>query len=319
MLYLDYGREGSGELNIYGGRGNLEAIAFLQKLNQVVFRYFPGTLMFAEESTDWPLVTYPPDVDGLGFNYKWNMGWMNDTLTYMNLDFSRRRYHHNLLTFSLTYAFSENFILPLSHDEVVHGKRSLLNRMPGDYWQKFAGLRTLLGFLITHPGKKLLFMGAELAQFIEWRYDTGLDWLLLDYEMHRKFQEYVRTVNTLYLQEKALWENDHNWSGFEWIDVHNNEQSILVFCRRAKENADFLLAVLNFLPQSYENYRIGVPEAGRYREVLNSDQESFGGSGQVNGTLPAAEKIAWHGREFSLRIKVSPLALTLIKKVSEEN
>lgn len=319
MLYLDYGSEaGSCELNIYGGRGNLEAIAFLQKLNQVVFRYFPGILMFAEESTDWPLVTYPTDVNGLGFNNKWNMGWMNDTLLYMSLDFSQRRYHHNLLTFSLLYAFTENFILPLSHDEVVHGKCSLLNKMPGDYWQKFAGLRTLLGFQICHPGKKLMFMGGELAQFIEWRYDTSLDWLLLDYEMHNKLSEFLRTLNIIYRQEEALWVNDHDWSGFEWIDVHNQEQSILIFCRRAKKNNDFLVVLINFLPQGYEEYRIGVPEAGKYREILNSDQEIFGGSGQLNRILPAAEKVAWHGREFSLRIKVPPLALVLLKYSPEE-
>jgi 1,4-alpha-glucan branching enzyme len=318
MLYLDYGREaGSCELNIYGGKSNLEAIAFLQKLNQVIFRYFPGVLMFAEESTDWPLVTYPTDVNGLGFNYKWNMGWMNDTLNYMSLDFSQRRYHHNLLTFSLLYAFTENFILPLSHDEVVHGKYSLLNKMPGDYWQKFAGLRTLLGFMICHPGKKLLFMGGELAQFIEWRYDTGLDWLLLDYEMHNKFREFVRTLNTIYLQEESLWFNDHDWSGFEWINVHNQEQCILVFCRHAGKNSNLLLVLVNFLPQSYEKYRIGVPKAGKYQEILNSDQEIFGGSGHVNMILPVAEKVAWHGREFSLSIKVPPLAIVMLKYCPE--
>ncbi len=320
MLYLDYGKEaGSGESNIYGGRGNLEAIAFMQRLNQVVFRYYLGALMFAEESTDWPLVTYPTDVNGLGYNYKWNMGWMTDTLSYMRLDFSQRRYQHSLLTFSLTYAFSENFILPLSHDEVVHGKHSLLDKMPGDYWQKFAGLRTLYGFLICHPGKKLMFMGGEFAQFIEWRDEAGLDWLLLDYEMHKKFQKFVRCLNQLYQQEKALWENDHDWAGFEWIDVDNHEQSIFVFCRRAQKTNDFLIAVFNFQPHSYEDFRIGVPETGIYREILNSDQEAFGGSNQVNSTLLAAEKVAWQGRVFSLRIKVPPLATILLKLSPEEN
>ncbi len=318
MLYLDYGKpQFSWQPNIHGGRENLEAIAFLQKLNQAVFQYHPGVLTIAEEATDWPLVTYPPYVQGLGFNYKWNMGWMNDTLRYMQLDFFQRRNHHNLLTFSLTYAFSENFVLPLSHDEVVHGKRSLLDKMPGDYGQKFAGLMALYGFFICHPGKKLMFMGGELAQFIEWREDAGLDWLLLDYEMHRKHQHFVRAFNRLYRRERALWEIEHDWAGFEWIDVNNNAQSILVFCRRGKQPGDFLIALFNFLPSSYEDFRIGVPRAGIYREIMNSDHQTFGGLNRTNAARLVAGKVPWHGRAFSLKMRVPPLAVILLKPVTK--
>lgn len=316
MLYLDYGKSpGTWKPNIKGGRENLEAIAFMQKLNTIVFRELPGVMMIAEESTDWPLVTYPVEVQGLGYNYKWNMGWMNDTLRYMKLDFSQRQYHHQLLTFSLTYAFSENFVLPLSHDEVVHGKQSLLSKMPGDYEQQFAGLRVLYGYFLTHPGKKLLFMGGEIAQFIEWRDAAELDWLLLDYESHRKLKEYVRRLNYFYQREKALWEADSNWDGFEWIDVNNNKQSILVFCRRAKNPKDFLVVVLNFLPQHYPVFRIGVPQEGRYRLVLNSDWEDFGGNTpQKNRTL-RTESVAWHGRSNSLNIEIPPLSCLIFKPV----
>ncbi|WP_407312931.1 1,4-alpha-glucan branching protein GlgB [Desulfosporosinus sp. SB140] len=314
MLYLDFEKpDKAWEHNSYGGRENLQAIAFMQRLNEVVFQHYPGVLMIAEESTAWPLVSYPPYVNGLGYNYKWNMGWMNDTLRYMQLDFSRRKDYHHLLNFSLTYAFSENFVLPLSHDEVVHGKRSLLEKIPGDYWQKFAGLRNLAGYLMGHPGKKLMFMGGEFAQFIEWRHDAGLDWLLLDYDLHKKYQEYVRRINKLYQQEKAFWENDHDWSGFEWIDADNNGQSILVFCRRAKNLHDCLVVVINFQPVSYENFRIGVPQRGIYQEILNSDNERFGGSNHLNPAPLVAEKVKWHGRIFSLRIKLPPLATVIFK------
>ncbi|MDQ7093716.1 1,4-alpha-glucan branching protein GlgB [Desulfosporosinus sp. PR] len=314
MLYLDFEKPDKvWERNIHGGRENLQAIAFMQRLNEVVLKDYPGVLMIAEESTDWPLVSYPPYVNGLGYNFKWNMGWMNDTLRYMQLEFSWRKEHHQLLNFSLTYAFSENFVLPLSHDEVVHGKRSLLDKMPGDYWQKFAGLRNLVGYFMSHPGKKLMFMGGELAQFIEWRCDAELDWLLLDYDLHRKYQEYVRRINKLYRREKALWENDHDWSGFEWIDADNNEQSILVFCRRARNPRDFLVIVINFQPVSYENFRIGVPRRGVYQEIFNSDAEFFGGSNHLNQAPLVAEKIKWHDRTFSLRVKVPPLAIVIFK------
>ena len=314
MLYLDYEKHiKSWEPNIHGGRGNLQAMAFMKRLNEVVFQAFPGVLMIAEEATDWPLVSAPTYLNGLGYNFKWNMGWMNDTLRYMQLEFSRRKDHHDLLTFSLTYAFSENFVLPLSHDEVVHGKQSLLDKMPGDYWQKFAGLRNLLGYFMGHPGKKLMFMGGEFGQFIEWRYDADLDWPLLDYDMHKKYQNYVRDLNKLYLREKALWENDHDWSGFEWLEVDNKEQSILVFCRRAKDPDDFLIMLINFKPCCYENFRIRVPQKGIYQEVFNSDQEIYGGSNQINPSLLVAEYVAWRGPDYSLIIKVPPLATVIFK------
>lgn len=314
MLYLDFGKTGhSLRRNVKGGRENLQAVAFMQRLNEVVLQCFPGTLMIAEESTDWPLVTYPPYVDGLGYNYKWNMGWMNDTLRYMSLDFPLRKDNHQLLTFSLTYAFSENFILPLSHDEVVHGKKSLLGRMPGDYWQKFAGLRSLYGYWMCHPGKKLVFMGGELAQFIEWRDDAELDWFLLEYEMHKKHQNFVSALNQLYRQEKALWENEQDWSGFEWIDVNNHQQSILVFSRKAQSPDDFLIILINFQANSYENFRVGVPNKGIYQELFNSDQEIYGGKGQFNRSLLIAEKVSWHNQQFSLTLNVAPLAIIILK------
>ncbi|MEW6662301.1 MAG: 1,4-alpha-glucan branching protein GlgB [Bacillota bacterium] len=318
MLYLDYEKEvGSWQPNIYGGRENLEAVAFMQKLNAVIFSYYPWALMIAEEATDWPLVSWPVDVNGLGCNFKWNMGWMNDTLKYMQLDFPERPAHHRLLTFSLLYAFSENFVLPFSHDEVVHGKKSLINRMPGDYWQKFAGLRALYCYFLCHPGKKLLFMGGEFAQFIEWRYYTELEWFLLAFEMHRKYQDYVKTANLLYWKEKCLWEKECGWEGFEWIDADNAWQSILVFLRWAKDKKDFVLVVLNFRPETYRDFRVGVPVPGMYKEILNTDSQAFGGSGQVNSGKIKAEKINWHQREYSMKIKVPPLGGVLFKPARE--
>lgn len=314
MLYSDYEKPGhSWKRNIHGGRENLEAIAFMRRLNEVVLQYYPGTLMIAEESTDWPLVTYPPYVDGLGYNFKWNMGWMNDTLRYMSLDFPLRKNNHQLLTFSLTYAFSENFILPLSHDEVVHGKRSLLDRMPGDYSQKFAGLRSLCGYWMCHPGKKLLFMGGEFAQFIEWRENAELDWCILEFEMHRKHQTFMSALNKLYRQEKALWENDQDWSGFEWIDVKNYQQSILIFSRKAQNADDFLIILINFQTNSYENFQLGVPHKGIYQEIFNSDQKIFGGNDQINRSMLEAEKVSWQNQTFSLTITVAPLATVILK------
>lgn len=314
MLYLDYGKNGRPwKGNRAGGNENLEAVAFMRRLNEVVFQAYPGALMIAEESSAWPLVTYPPDVQGLGYNFKWNMGWMNDTLRYLSLDFTRRQDHHHLLTFSLTYAFSENYILPLSHDEVVHGKKSLVNRMPGDYRQKFAGLRCLYGYLIGHPGKKMLFMGGELAQFVEWREHAQLDWFLLNYELHQKLQNFVRDLNRLYRRERALWENEQDWSGFAWIDADNARQSILIFCRKAKNPHDFLIFLINFHTHSYENFRLGVPRPGSYREILNSDQADYGGEDRLNPSLLRAEAVPWHQQSYSIVIRVAPLAAVILK------
>ncbi|MDX9872790.1 MAG: 1,4-alpha-glucan branching protein GlgB [Clostridia bacterium] len=317
MLYLNYGRENGGWTpNQYGGNGNLEAVAFLKRLNEAVFAFFPQALMMAEESTEWPHVTGPTYAGGLGFNYKWNMGWMNDVLKYMKIEPIHRKYHHNLLTFSFLYAFTENFILPMSHDEVVHGKRSLIDKMPGDYWQKFANLRVFLGYMMAHPGKKLLFMGGEFAQFIEWRYYEPLEWFLLQYEQHRHFKDYVQSLNHLYLQQPALWQEDHRWEGFEWIDCHNHAQSILVFLRKSRNKQEKLVVLCNFTPHYYERYRIGVPEKGAFREIFNSDLAAYGGSDQKNEGALNVEKIPWHNQPYSLEIKVPPLAFLLFGNIS---
>ena len=318
MLYFDYGREGREWLpNQYGGRENLEAVAFLKKMNEKVFAGFPYALMIAEESTSWPMVSRPVYLGGLGFNYKWNMGWMNDMLRYMEMDSVFRKWHHQLLTFSFMYAFAENFILPLSHDEVVHGKKSLLNKMPGDYWQKFAGLRAFYAYMMAHPGKKLLFMGGEFGQFIEWNYAGSLDWHLLQYDMHQRLHDYVRALNHLYRQKKALWQNDFDWQGFSWIDCSDFLHSVIVFLRRGKEDEAPVIIVCNFTPAVYEGYRIGIPDQGEYREILNSDWKIYGGSGQQNGIL-ATEEIKWHNQPRSLILKVPPLATIYLQKVNSE-
>jgi len=314
MLYLDYGKSwGEWLPNRYGGKENLEAIEFMRKMNEVVFHYFPNVLMIAEESTAWPMVTRPVYLGGLGFNYKWNMGWMNDILRYMSLDPIYRKWHHENLTFSMVYAFSENFILPLSHDEVVHGKRSLLDKMPGDYWQKFANLRLLYGYMMAHPGKKLLFMGGEFGQFAEWNFGASLDWHLLDYEMHRKLHYYVKMLNHFYLENRALWECDHGWEGFRWIDHHDYSQSIVSFIRKGKEQDDWLIVVCNFTPVVRHGYRIGVPWPGEYREVFNSDDPAYGGSGQGNFDVIVSENVPWHGFSQSISITLPPLAVVFFK------
>ncbi|MEW6064653.1 MAG: 1,4-alpha-glucan branching protein GlgB [Bacillota bacterium] len=318
MLYLDYGRqEGQWVPNQYGGKENLAAIAFMKKLNEVIFQHFPAALMIAEESTAWPAVTKPTYLGGLGYNYKWNMGWMNDLLRYMQMDPVHRKWHHHLLTFSFMYAFSENYILPLSHDEVVHGKRSLLNKMPGDYWQKFANLRLLYGYMIAHPGKKLLFMGGEFGQFIEWNEDQSLDWHLLDYEMHQKLKDYVKALNHFYRAERNLWELDHEERGFQWIDPHDYSQSIVTFMRKGQDPEDFLIIVCNFAPVVREGYRIGVPCLGEYFEVFNSDLRIYGGSGQVN-SLAVAQDTPWHNQPFSVEMKVPPLAVVYLKAINKK-
>jgi len=315
MLYLDFGAENGDWLpNEHGGRENLAAVKFLRKLNEQVYKYFPDAIMIAEEASTWPFVTRPPYDGGLGFSYKWNMGWMNDTLKYFSLGFEQRRYNHNLLTFSLLYSFSEDFILPFSHDEVAHGKKSLIDKMPGDYWQKFAGLRALYLYLICHPGKKLLFMGGEFAQFIEWKQDAQLDWFLKDYDMHRMFSDYVMELNKLYLREKSLWEEDHRWQGFEWIDADNNVQSVLVFQRKTAGSNEFVVVVLNLLTQAYPVFRIGVPEPGIYTVVINTDAAKYGGSGFMEQETLPAEEVPWHGRNYSVVLQMPPLGGLILKR-----
>jgi 1,4-alpha-glucan branching enzyme len=312
MLYLDYARE-DWVPNKYGGRENLDAAAFLKRLNETVFSLYPNTLMIAEDSSQWPLVTAPTCNGGLGFNYKWNMGWMNDTLKYSSIDPLYRKWNHNLLTFSLTYAFSENYILPLSHDEVVHGKRSLLEKMPGDYKQKFAGLRNLFGYLIAHPGKKLTFMGGEFGQFIEWKFEDKLDWLLLDYEMHQKMKNYVRELNHFYQENPCFWEDDSDWSGFQWISPDDCNQSVLAFLRKRRESKEYILAIMNFTPVCRLRYRIGVPKADSYLEVFNSDDLRYGGSGIVNKDAVLVEKLPCHNFEQSIELSIPPLSTVYYK------
>ena len=300
--------------NEEGGREDKDAIYFLQKLNETVFGTFPHTLMMAEESSAWPLVTAPVEQGGLGFNYKWNMGWMNDTLSYFELDPILRAGKQSLLTFPIAYAYTDNFVLPLSHDEVVHGKKSLLDKMPGSYEQKFAGLRTLLAYWLSFPGKKLMFMGGEFGQFIEWKDQAELDWLLLDYEMHQRMQHFTRTVNGLYLQEKALWQLDHEPSGFEWIDHEDHIQNIIVYMRRGKRNGETLIIICNFAPVERQGYRIGVPTAGAYYELLNTSDAEFGGEGQTSQEPYQTDKLPWHDRKFSLELTLPPMSVIWLKK-----
>ena len=315
MLYLNYGRkDGEWQPNKYGDTGNLEAMDFIKKLNEAIFKFHPDALMIAEESTAWPLISKPVYMGGMGFNYKWNMGWMNDMLAYMSLDPIYRKWNQDKVTFSFMYAFSENFVLPLSHDEVVHGKCSLVSKMPGDYWQKFAGLRGFFGYWMAHPGKKLLFMGGEFAQFIEWNYDDSLDWHLVEeYPMHTKMLEYSRALNKFYKENRPFWEVDFDWNGFEWIDCNDSENSIITFVRKADNAADFLVVLCNFTPEVRHDYRIGVPKKGEYREVFNSDAEEFGGSGVKNEGDLHTEDFAWHDREQSLVITVPPMATIYLR------
>jgi 1,4-alpha-glucan branching enzyme len=310
MLYLDYSRKADEWVpNEYGGNENLEAIAFLKRLNELLYSEAKGATSIAEESTAWPAVSRPTYLGGLGFGYKWNMGWMHDTLHYIGEDPVHRRYHQNNLTFGLLYAFSENFVLPISHDEVVHGKGSLLGRMPGDRWQKFANLRAYLGFMWTHPGKKLLFMGSEFAQDREWNYQTSLDWHLLDDPLHKGAQVLVRDLNRLYRGTPDLHEKDCEPEGFEWIDAADNEQSVLSFLRKGSDPDTVTIVVCNFTPVVRDSYRIGVPLAGDYREVLNTDREAYGGSGVSSGQVVPAEPTPWHGRPHSLDLRLPPLGV----------
>ncbi len=309
MLYLDYSRKaGEWAPNQYGGRENLEAIAFIKRLNEVVHGRTPGVLMIAEESTSWPAVSRPTYVGGLGFDLKWNMGWMNDTLKYFAEDPIHRKYHHNQLTFSMMYAFTENFVLPLSHDEVVHGKRSLLSKMPGDDWQKFANLRLLFAYLNAHPGKKLLFMGGELAERYEWSETRSVEWTLELSPPHRGVQRLVADLNRLHTSRAAFHQADFEWTGFQWLEVNDVDGSTLAFIRRSASGDDFVVVSCNFTPVVRRNTRIGVPQAGFYREILNSDSSYYNGSDVGNLGGVRAEPIPWNGQQFSIAITLPPLA-----------
>ena len=314
MLYLDYSRkEGEWIPNRYGGRGNLGAIAFMHQLNALIHERFPGVLMIAEESTSWPGVSRPVYLGGLGFGFKWNMGWMNDTLSYISKEPIHRKYHHDNLTFGLVYAFHENFILVLSHDEVVHGKRALIDKMPGDRWQKFANLRAFYAFQYAHPGKKLLFMGGELGQWQEWNSQESIHWHLLAETDHAGLKRFVRDLNTLYRGEPALYERDFDPEGFEWISLHDASNSVLSFLRRARSSDAPLIFACNFTPVPRENYRIGVPTPGTYRELINSDSERYGGSNMGNLGTVQTDPIASHGHPHSLQITLPPLAAVMFK------
>jgi 1,4-alpha-glucan branching enzyme len=314
MLYLDYSREADQWLpNIHGGRENLEAIELLQQVNSRAYSKHPGVMMVAEESTAWPGVSKPVDSGGLGFGFKWNMGWMNDTLKYMERDPIHRTHHHNEMTFGLVYGFSENFVLPLSHDEVVHGKGSLLNKMPGDDWQKFANLRAYYGFMWTHPGKKLLFMGCEFAQRDEWNHDQSLDWHLLEQDSHKGIQSLVKDLNHAYQNIPALYELDCDSSGFEWLDSQNSEQSILVYLRKGQAGTAPALVVVNLTPASYNNYCVGVPLPGYYRECLNTDSAKYGGSNVGNGDGVNSINEAYAGQANQLSISIPPLSTVIFE------
>jgi 1,4-alpha-glucan branching enzyme len=314
MLYLDYSRR-AGEWipNALGGRENLEAIAFIKRLNEVLHQRHPGALTIAEESTAWPAVSRPVYIGGLGFDLKWNMGWMNDTLRYMSLDPIFRQHHHGELTFSLLYAFHENFVLPLSHDEVVHGKRSLLEKMPGDDWQQFANLRLLFGYMFAHPGKKLNFMGSELGQRGEFWEASAVDWSLEKSPWHLGIQRLMADLNRLHRTERALFEVDFEWSGFEWINANDAASSVLTFMRRAKNLDDFVVVVCNFTPVAREEYRVGVPRPGFYHEILNTDSEYYAGTNLGNAGGVQAEPIPWNDRPYSIKVRLPGLAALYFK------
>jgi 1,4-alpha-glucan branching enzyme len=317
MLYLDYGkREGEWIPNRYGGKENIDAIHFLRSVNERVYESYPDVMMMAEESTAWPQVSRPTYLGGLGFGFKWNMGWMHDMLDYMSQDPVLRSYHHNQITFSLIYAFTENFVLPLSHDEVVYGKGSMLRKMPGDEWQKFANLRLLYGFMFGHPGKKLLFMGDEFGQWSEWNHEASLEWDLLKNPLHAGLQRWVRDLNTLYRGQSSLHEFDFNAAGFEWVDCKDSQRSIISFLRRGPSAEDQILFVCNFTPVVRENYRVGVPMEGSWREVLNSDAPLYGGSGQGNFGGLSTIPLPIHGRPFTLNMRLPPLGVVAFQPES---
>lgn len=317
MLYLDYGRDyGEWESNIYGGNGNLEAIAFLKELNTIIKKEGKGAITVAEESTSWEGITKSVEEGGLGFDYKWNMGWMNDTLSYIELDPIYRKYHHNKMNFSMMYNYSEKFILPISHDEVVHGKKSLINKMWGDDWKKYAGLRLYASFMMGHPGKKLMFMGCEFGQFVEWREWEELQWNVIEeFDIHRKTKEYFKALNKFYLENSSLWSLDYEEEGFKWIDADNSEESVLSFIRIGKNKKEKLIFICNFTPEVYYDFKVGVPELGEYVEVFNSDSLEFGGAGNIMGdSILKATEESFKDFDYSISVKVPPLG-TLVLKV----
>ena len=319
MLYLDYSRnDGQWRPNQYGGRENLEAISFLQEANATAYRKHPGIVMCAEESTAWPGVTSPTEQGGLGFGLKWNMGWMNDTLRYMAEDPVNRRWHHGELTFSLVYAFSEQFILPLSHDEVVHGKGSLIAKMPGDDWQKRANLRALYAYMWSHPGKQLLFMGQEFGQGVEWNSDNSLDWWLLENPDHAGIKNLISDLNALYKATPALWTEDFTYHGFEWINANDGDHNVITYLRKGKDaegRKDLIACIVNFAGNPHEGYRVGLPFPGKWEEVLNTDSEDYAGSGVTNPGVLEAEELPWDGQSASVRLRVPPLGAIFLRPV----
>ena len=313
MLYLDYSREdGEWEPNEHGGRENLDAISFLRDLNTEVYKSFEGVQTIAEESTSFPMVSKPVDLGGLGFGMKWMMGWMHDTLEYFKRDSIYRQYHHNDISFSMTYAFTENFALPLSHDEVVYGKKSLLGRMPGDEWQRFANLRLLYSYMFTHPGAKLLFMGAEIGQYEEWNYNTSLDWHLLEYEPHQGIKKLLTDLNKLYKTRPALHEKQFSAEGFEWIAYDDSQNSVLSYIRKGDDEKNSLVVVCNFTPTVLKDYAIGLPSKGKLKEIFNSDDKKYWGSGIKNKPLKIEEK-SFHGRDYSAKISIPPLGAVVFE------
>jgi 1,4-alpha-glucan branching enzyme len=317
MLYLDYGRpDGEWLPNEYGGRENIEAITFLKKLNERIYANYPDVMTLAEESTAWPQVSRPTYLGGLGFGQKWDMGWMHDELQYMSLEPIYRKFHHDKLTFRSLYAFSENFVLPLSHDEVVYGKRSLLNKMPGDDWQRFANLRLLFGHMYTIPAKKLLFMGGEFGQWNEWNHDASLDWHLLEIDLHRGIQTWLRDLNQLYRAEPALHQLDCSQQGFEWIDCGDVEQSVVTFLRHSRDSNDVVIVICNFTPVVRHDYKIGVPIGGLWQELLNSDSAIYGGSDVGNYGYVQSSLRPMHGRNHTLSLTLPPLAAVILKPSS---
>jgi 1,4-alpha-glucan branching enzyme len=319
MLYLDYSRkQGEWIPNEYGGRENLESIVFLKEFNEVVYGNFPDVVTIAEESTAWPGVSRPTFVGGLGFGQKWMMGWMHDTLEYFKKDPIHRKYHQNDITFSIMYAFTENFMLPLSHDEVVHGKGSLLGRMPGDEWSRFANLRSMYSYMFVHPGTKLLFMGAEFAQSVEWNHDKSLDWHLLEYNFHQGIYKIIKDLNHLYKTEPALYEFGFEEKGFEWLDYSDRESSVMVFIRKGWRKEDTLVVACNFTPGVRHDYRVGVPIKGTWKEIFNSDNVKYSGSGVLNQGLLATKPVKYHGKDYSFAVTLPPLGITILKLNEEE-